>query len=276
MAKLFEFDVYSPKQIADRVENIGLTKARLPFISTVMLGLLAGGFISFGALYFTLVTSDPKVPFAIRQLIGGLSFSLGLILVVLAGAELFTGNNLLVIAWVSRKISSLELLRNWFIIWISNAFGALGLAVLVSLSQYSELNNGLVGIQAVKIASIKVSLPFWEAFIKGVLCNILVCLAVWISMAGRSVTDKVFAIIFPVSAFVAAGFEHSVANMYYIPLGIFLKNSGAVVGNDISNINSLDWIGYFKNIIPVTLGNIIGGGVLVALVYYLIYIKNNY
>jgi formate transporter len=194
------------------------------------LGVLAGGFIGPGALYFTLVTSDPSLGFAASRLLGGVTFSLGLILVVVAGAELFTGNNLLVMAWASGRITTKDLIRNWIIVYLANLAGALGLVFLVVLSHHWQMNNTAVGINAVKIAAAKTAIPFWEAFFKGIICNILVCLAVWLALAGRSVTDKIFAVIFPISAFVAAGFEHSIANMYFIPLGILLKDRVLVSG----------------------------------------------
>jgi len=269
VAEIFGSDAFSPQQIADKVEAVGVAKAHLPAVPTLMLGVLAGGFIGLGALYFMLVVSDPQLSFGVAGVLGGVAFSLGLILVVVAGAELFTGNNLLVMAWADRKITTSELLRNWILVYASNAVGAIGLALVVYLSHHADMNQGAVGLQYVKIAAAKTALPFWEAFFKGVLCNLLVCLAVWLALAGRSVTDRVLAIVFPISAFVAAGFEHCVANMYLIPLGIFLKDSVAATTNIDSA--SLNWSGFAGNLIPVTLGNIIGGSVMVALVYYTIY-----
>ena len=266
MAEIFGFDAYSPKEIEQRVETIGVAKARLPLRSLVTLGVLAGGFIGLGALYFTLATSDISLSFASSRLLGGFAFSLGLILVVAAGAELFTGNNLLVIAWASRRITTRELITNWIIVYLANFVGALGLVILVVLSHHWQMNNNAVGINAVKIAAAKAALPFFDAFFRGVLCNILVCLAVWLALAGRSVVDKIFAVIFPISAFVAAGFEHSIANMYFIPLGILLKDRTPVAGAE-----NLSWLGLCFNLLPVTLGNIIGGCVMVALVYYFTY-----
>ena len=266
MAEIFGFDCYSPKEIAERVETVGVTKARLPLFSLFILGVLAGGFIGLGALYFTLVTSDANLTFAASRMLGGLAFSLGLVLVVVAGAELFTGNNLLVMAWASKRITSGELAINWTVVYLANFLGALGLVALVYLSDHWRMNDGAVGANAVKIALAKATLPFWEAFFKGILCNILVCLAVWLALAGRSVADKILAIVFPISAFVAAGFEHSIANMYFIPLGILVKYQIAVSGSE-----QLSWTGFFANLLPVTIGNIIGGGLMVALVYYLVY-----
>lgn len=266
MTEIFGFDAYAPKEIAERVETVGVTKARLPLLSQIALGVLAGGFIGLGALYSTLVTSDTTLGFAAGRLLGGLVFSLGLILVVVAGAELFTGNNLLAMAWASQRINTRDLLRNWLVIYLANFAGALGLVALVYLSNHWQMNGAAVGIQAVKIAAAKTALPFGEAFFKGVLCNILVCLGVWLALAGRSIVDKICAIVFPISAFVAAGFEHSVANMYLLPLGILLKDKIAVAG-----VEHLNWNGLWTNLLPVTLGNIAGGSVMVALVYYFIY-----
>ncbi|MBI2223622.1 MAG: formate/nitrite transporter family protein [Betaproteobacteria bacterium] len=269
MAEILGFDAFSPKEIADKVHHVGVTKAHLPVLPTMMLGVLAGAFIGLGALFFTLVASDTQLSFGVARVLGGVAFSLGLILVIVGGAELFTGNNLLVMAWADGKITTAEILRNWALVYASNAVGAIGLAVVVYLSRHAGMNEGEVGLAYLKIAAAKTALPFWEAFFKGVLCNLLVCLAVWMALAGRSVTDKVFAIIFPISAFVAAGFEHSVANMYFIPLGIMLK--GGTVAPAGVDLASLDWGGFAGNLMPVTLGNIFGGSVMVALVYYLIY-----
>ena len=265
----FGFDAYSPDQIANRVEEIGVAKARLPTLATVMLGLLAGAFIALGAMYYTIVAADPSLGFAVTRVLGGLVFSIGLVLVTVAGAELFTGNNLLAMAWIDRRISTRELLRNWLIALCANAVGAAGVAVLVVLSGHPKMNCGAIALAAVKIAAAKTSLPFWQAFFAGVLCNVLVCMAVWLSLAGRSVIDKAVAIVLPISAFVAAGFEHSVANMYFIPLGMLLRDS--VDAGTVTAIELLHWEGYLRNLVPVTLGNIVGGSGLVALVYYVIY-----
>ncbi len=266
---IFGVDAFSPKEIAERVENIGVTKARLPLLTMTALGVLAGGFIGLGALYFTLVTSDARLSFAVARVLGGAVFSLGLLLVVVAGAELFTGNTLLVMAWVSRRITTPELLKNFAVVYAANLAGAVGLALLVALSEHWRMNGGSVGRNAVAIASAKTSLPFAEAFFKGVLCNVLVCLAVWLALAGRTVVDKLAAIVLPISAFVAAGLEHSVANMYFIPLGLLLKDRAAVEG--VAGLDGLTAGGMAQNLLPVTLGNIIGGSVMVALVYWLVY-----
>ena len=267
MSEIFGFDAFSPNEIAARVETIGVVKARLPLIPMLMLSVLAGAFIGLGALYFVIVKSDPSLGFASKQVLGGVTFSLGLILVVVAGAELFTGNNLLAMAWADGKISTLELLRNWAIVCAGNFIGAAGLALLVFLSRHPEMNNGGIAQEYLRIAEAKVAMPFWTAFFKGILCNVLVCMAVWMALAGRSVIDKVAAIVFPISAFVAAGFEHSIANMFFIPLAMLLQN----YDNIGLNANTITWAGFFGNLVPVILGNIVGGSVLVGLVYHLIY-----
>ncbi len=234
-----------------------------------MLGMLAGGFIGLGALYYTVVVSDANLGFAASRVLGGVVFSLGLILVIVAGAELFTGNNLLAMAWADGMISTRELARNWVVVYVANAVGAIGLAAVVYWSNHGAFNGGAVAQQYLKIAAAKTALPFMEALFKGLLCNVLVCLAVWLCMAGRTVTDKILAIIFPISAFVAAGFEHSVANMYFIALGIFLR--GHVAAPAGADLSTLDWSGFAANLVPVTLGNIVGGSLMVALVYHFIY-----
>jgi formate transporter len=267
MSEIFGSDAFSPKEIAARVESIGVAKAHLPILSMLMLSVLAGAFIGLGALYFVLVRSDPTLGFAAKQVLGGLVFSLGLILVVVAGAELFTGNNLLAMAWADGKISTGDLLRNWALVCVGNFIGAAGLALLVYLSRHAEMNNGAIGQEYVRIALAKSSMPFWTAFFKGVLCNVLVCMAVWMALAGRSVVDKAVVIVFPISAFVAAGFEHSIANMYLIPLAMLLQTFDHVA----VGAGSLTWAGFFGNLVPVILGNIIGGSVLVGLVYHVIY-----
>ncbi len=260
MTELFGLDAYSPKEIAARVSDVGVGKARLPLLTLALLGVLAGAFIGLGALMFTLVASDAGLGFAASRLLGGLAFSLGLILVTVAGAELFTGNNLLAMAWAAGRVSTRDVLVNWTVVCAANFVGAVGLAVLVWLSGHADLGDGAVGRAAMRIATDKVQLSWTELFVRGMLCNVLVCMAVWMALAGRSVTDKVLAIVFPITAFVAAGFEHSIANMYFLPLAALL---GAPLGaGDL-----------LHNLVPVTAGNIVGGSVLVALVYWLIYLR---
>lgn len=264
---IFDFEAYSPAQIAERVEAIGVRKARLPLAGLALLGVIAGADIGLGALYYMLVVSDPSLSFAAVRLLGGLVFSLGLILVIVAGAELFTGNNLLVMAWADGRITSGELMRNWVIVYFANAAGAIGLALLVYLADHGAFNGGRVAASYVRIGADKAAMPFAEAFFKGVLCNALVCLAVWLALAGHSVTDKILAIVFPISAFVAAGFEHSVANMYLLPLAMLWQSGAAAVPPD----TAITWSAILHNLAAVTLGNIAGGSLLVAAVYHVIY-----
>lgn len=273
-----KFDAYSPSEIAEKVQKVGVAKANLDFLSTFMLAVLAGAFISFGAVLATLVTHDSNLTFGLTSLLGGLVFCLGLILVVIAGAELFTGNSLIVMAFVERKISLYKLLRNWIIVYFGNLAGALTMVVWIYLAQHWAMHNYAVGAKAVMIANSKVNLPFLAAFSRGVLCNILVCLAVWLCFSGRSVIDKIAAIIYPITAFVALGFEHSIANMYFIPMGLFIKddpNVSAAISATVGNINlsNLTISGFMHNLLPVTLGNIAGGGILVGLVYWFIYAR---
>lgn len=266
MSDLFGFDAFSPAQIAERVETTGVAKARLPLLPMLTLSVLAGAFIGLGAMYFVIVRSDPAISFAIKQVLGGMAFALGLILVIVAGAELFTGNNLLIMAWADRKISTFELLRSWIVVCAGNLIGASGLALLVFLSGHPDINGGAIGREYLSIASAKVGMPFWTAFFRGILCNALVCLAVWMALAGRSVVDKVVAVVVPISAFVAAGFEHSVANMYLIPMAMLLQDVGGM-----ATVPAITWSGFLHNLLPVLLGNIVGGSVLVGLVYHVIY-----
>jgi formate/nitrite transporter len=270
MSEIFGSDAFSPKEVAERINNIGVAKIKLPLLSLFMLGILAGAFIGLGALYFVLIKSDPTLGFASSQVLGGIAFSLGLILVIVAGAELFTGNNLLVLAWAEGKITTFEVLKNWLVVCLANFIGAAGLAGLVFLSGHNEMNNGAIAEQYIKIAIIKSSLPFWSAFFKGVLCNVLVCMAVWMACAGRSVIDKAVAIVFPISAFVAAGFEHCIANMYIIPLAM-LEQTFTSTNLAMSTVT---WSGFFSNLVPVIIGNLVGGSLFVALVYHVIYRRN--
>ncbi|MGB6446840.1 MAG: formate/nitrite transporter family protein [Xanthobacteraceae bacterium] len=269
--EIFGLDAYAPSEIAEKVEQTGVAKAKLPLLPMFMLGVVAGGSIGLGALYYTIVASDASLGFAVSRVLGGLVFCLGLALVIVGGAELFTGNNLIVMAWANGRITTVELLRNWVVVFIGNLVGGIIMAMLVFLSHYLDLNDGKVELAALSVAKAKIELPFIVAFFKGVMCNILVCLAVWLAMGGRSVTDKILAVLLPISAFVAAGFEHCVANMYFIPLGIIAASMGKVPA--AFDASSLTLGGAIHNLIPVTLGNIVGGSVLVGLVYFSIYNK---
>ena len=272
MTELYGADAYSPTEIARRVEAVGEAKARLALLPLAMLGVLAGAFIGLGAMLFVLVKSDASMGFATSQLLGGLVFSLGLLMVVVAGAELFTGNNLLVMAWADGRIRIGQVLRNWTVVCLSNFAGAAGLAVLVFWSGHTDLNGGAVGQKVVQLALAKQDLPFWTALMRGVLCNVLVCMAVWMAMAGRSVVDKAVAVVFPVMAFVAAGFEHSIANMYLMPLAMLIQQVGSPTPVAAATVTSMGMLG---NLLPVILGNLLGGAGLVGLVYHVIYLRQS-
>jgi formate/nitrite transporter len=263
---IFGSEAFSPKEIARKIQAVGVVKARLPLFPMLVLGVLAGAFIGIGGMLFVLVKADSALSFAPSALLGGVAFSLGLVIVIVAGAELFTGNNLLVMAWADRQITTVELLRNWTVVFVGNFIGAAGFALLVYLSGHTALNDGAIAAKYLSIAAAKCALPFWPAFFRGVLCNVLVCLAVWMATAGRTVVDKVVAIVFPITAFVAAGFEHSVANLYLFPMAALIQTFGGGAGAD-----AVTWTGVIGNLVPVVLGNIVGGGVLVGLVYHLVY-----
>lgn len=264
--ELYGFDAYAPSEIARRVESVGVAKARLELLPLMMLGVLAGAFIGLGSMLSVIVKADPSLGFATSQFAAGGVFSLGLLLVVVAGAELFTGNNLLAMAWADGRITSREVVRNWVVVCATNFVGAAALALLVYLSGHTGMGSGAVGRAVVKIALAKQDLPWAEAFFRGVLCNVLVCMAVWMAMAGRSVVDKAMAVVFPVTAFVAAGFEHSIANMYLMPLAMLVQSGGLAGGEALVTVT-----GMAANLAIVIAGNLVGGSVLVALAYHVIY-----
>jgi formate/nitrite transporter len=270
-------DALLPGEMAVRAEYLGVRKAENSVRRTFSLAVLAGAFISFGGVFATnTAAGSSSLPFGVAKLLTGLVFCLGLVLVVIAGAELFTGNNLIMMAWASRKVTSKALLRNWGIVYLGNFVGSIGTAAMVFLARQYTFGDGAVGTTAIMIAAGKVSLGFVQAIILGILCNVLVCLAVWLTFSARSVIDKIMAVIFPVTAFVAAGFEHSIANMYFIPYGLMIKvfdpAFAASAGIDLSG---LTWRSFFLvNLLPVTIGNIIGGGVLVSVAYWSIFLKN--
>ena len=270
----FSNDAYKPKEIAERIEQISDSKSATDLSKVFVLALLAGAFIAFASVFYTVVVHNSTMSPGITRLVGGLSFCLGLILVVIAGAELFTGNNLLIMAYVDKKITLKQMVANWGAVFIGNLIGSLGVVFLIYLSDEWLMTGGAVGAKAILIANEKVNLSFTAAFARGILCNALVCLAVWLCFACHSVTDKILAIIFPVTAFVAMGFEHSVANMYFIPAGIIAQYNPEimkVVGTvDLSHLN---FMGFMANLLPVTLGNIAGGSVFVGMVYWFIYLK---
>ncbi|MFY8084710.1 MAG: formate/nitrite transporter family protein [Rubrivivax sp.] len=262
----FGFDAFSPREVAERIEVLGVAKARLPLSSMALLAVLAGAYIGFGSLFFLLVISDPSLPFAAARVLGGLVFSLGLLTVVVAGAELFTGNHLLAMAWADGRLRTGEVLRNWAVVCLGNALGAGLLAWAVAGADLGALNGGRLAQQAMKVAQAKADLPADVAFLRGVLCNVLVCLAVWMAAAGRSVVDKAVAVVPPVTAFVALGFEHSVANFFFFPLALLLEHTAAAAGLPAPSVGAI-----LGNLLPVIAGNLLGGSVLVAGVYWVVY-----
>lgn len=273
-------DALLPAEIAKKAEAVGAAKVRMDTTTLFVLALLGGAFIAFGAIFSTTVLagSSGALPYGVARLLAGSVFCLGLILVVVGGAELFTGNALMVMAVAAREVSLTQLLRAWLIVYLGNLAGAVGTAVMVYLSNHAMGGKGAIAATALRIANDKCSLPFEQAFFLGVLCNVLVCLAVWLAMGAHSTTDKIMAVFFPIAAFVAAGFEHSVANMYFIPLGMLLKwgmnDAGwAMLNLAAADLPALGWGGFVANLIPVTLGNIVGGGVLVGGVYWFIYLR---
>ncbi len=269
-------DNYTPQEIAELVEKKGVVKATAPWMTTLALAVLAGAFIALGGVFSTIVSTHSGAGFGVTRLLSGVAFSLGLILVVIAGAELFTGNTLVVMSVVSRRISVGMLLRHWAIVYVGNLAGALSIVALVYLGRWWAQDSNGGGATAVSVANAKASLGFAEAFFRGILANALVCLAVWLASSGRTVTDKVLAIVFPVAAFVAAGFEHSIANMYFLPLGLLLSHKAEVLqagGFAGGSLAHLTVSGTVNNLVASTLGNIVGGGVLVGLVYWFIYLR---
>ncbi|MBK6494099.1 MAG: formate/nitrite transporter family protein [Gemmatimonadetes bacterium] len=255
-------DAIPPREIARKAEQVGVAKANTDGLTLLVLAILAGAFIALAALLFTVVVTDPRLGFGVTRLIGGLSFCLGLVLVIVAGAELFTGNNLLAMAWASGLIDTRAVLRNWAIVYVGNVVGSLATVLLAWWGNIAALGDGAVGATAVQVATLKGGLTVGEALARGILCNALVCLAVWLAMGGRSVADKVLAILFPVTAFVAIGFEHSIANWFFLPFGMLLDSAGAVTIAAAA-----------RNLAAVTLGNIIGGTLLVAGVYWVAYLR---
>ena len=277
------FDALLPPAMAAKAEQAGVNKANLETISTFMLAVLAGAFIALGGVFSTTVTAGASgvLPFGVTKLLGGLVFCLGLILVVVAGAELFTGNNLIIMAWASGKVTTAQVLRNWIIVYLGNLIGSLGTALFMFLSGQYAFGGGAIGLNVLTIADAKVNLGLVQAIVLGILCNALVCLAVWLTYSARTTTDKILAILFPITAFVAAGFEHSVANMYFIPVGLFVKSGAPAefwrqIGKMATDYGDLTWQAFLiNNLLPVTIGNIIGGTVLVGVIYWWVYSRQS-
>ena len=257
-------DALGPAQTEAKAESLGVTKGSMPAGRLFVAGMLAGAFISFGAMFFCLFTSDSSLPFAVQRAGGGACFCLGLVLVLCCGAELFTGNSLMVCSLLSKRIGPGALLRNWAIVWLGNLAGSLLIVALVYASQMYSMNGGAVGQTMVSVAASKASLSPGVIFAKGILCNVLVCLAVWIGFSGRSIVDKVLGIFLPITAFVACGFEHCVANMFFLPSGLLMNALG------IGDAGAVALGGVVENILIATIGNIVGG-VAVGIAYWFAY-----
>lgn len=265
-------DIYSPADMREKAIRAAISKSQLSFFPLMLLSILAGAYIALGAVFSSVIAlgMPGTWPYGIMKALQGLAFSLGLILVVIGGAELFTGNNLIVIAWLDKKISFNSLLRNWGIVFLGNFIGSIVIALLMIYSREYLVSNGELGKSILNLAALKLNYSFTRALVLGTLCNILVCLAVWLSYSGRSTSDKVLAIIFPISAFIAAGFEHSVANMYIIPVALMLQGIDPVFSANAGlTLSGLTWSSFFfANLLPVTLGNILGGSIFVGCSYF--------
>jgi formate transporter len=270
-------DALPPAEVARRAEAVGETKAAMEAANVFVLGVLAGAFIAMGAIFATTVMAGGGgTAYGVIRLLGGLAFSLGLILVVVAGAELFTGNNLIVMAWASRRITITRLLGNWGLVYAGNAVGAFATACLMLLAKQYTFGDGAVGETALAIADAKTSLGFVQAIALGAFCNALVCLAVWLSYGAHTTTDKIVAVIPPIAAFVAAGFEHSVANMYFVPMGLLIKTDHSWIASaqGLPDQSDLTWTRFLvHNLLPVTIGNVVGGALMVGAVYWFVYLR---
>jgi len=293
MSEQISFDALLPPAMAAKAEDLGVKKAALPALNMFILAVLAGAFIGIGAIFATTVAAggmavkdaagaaafSTGLPFGITRLLVGIAFSVGLILVVVGGAELFTGNTLITIAFASKKVTLAQLLRNWTIVYFGNLVGSILTAYIVFLGKQYSFGNGAIGLAALNIGEAKTAFTFVQAVALGVMCNALVCMAVWMCYSARTTTDKILAIIPPIATFVAAGFEHSVANMYFIPLALFVKGSGdatffGAIGKTAESFTHLTWGNFFiANLLPVTIGNIIGGAIMVGLIYWFVYLR---
>jgi formate transporter len=278
--KEVSFDALVPAEMAVKAAETGVKKTGLDILRMFLLAILAGAFIAMGAIFATTVSAGASnLPYGVTRLLAGIAFTLGLILVVVSGSELFTGNNLIIIAFANRRISLGALLRNWGIVYLGNFVGAILTAYLMFVSRQYTFGAGSIGLTALSTGEAKTSLAFSQAIVLGIFCNALVCMAVWMCYSARSTIDKILAIIPPISAFVAAGFEHSIANMYFIPMALFIKQMGTpaffeAIKKTPSDFSHLTWSNFFLvNLVPVTIGNIIGGAVMVGLMYWFIYMS---
>jgi formate/nitrite transporter len=289
----FSIDSLLPPAMAAKAEDLGVKKAAIPYLNMFMLAILAGAFIGIGAIFATTVAAggmsvrdaagtaafSTGLPYGVVRLLTGLVFATGLILVVVGGAELFTGNNLIMMAFASGKVTVQGLLMNWVVVYLGNFVGSIITAYIVFLGKQYSFGSGAIGLTALNIGELKTGFTFIQAVALGIMCNALVCMAVWMCYSARSTTDKILAIIPPIACFVAAGFEHSIANMYFIPLALFVKYSGdtkffEAIGKTAADFPNLTWGNFFiKNLLPVTIGNIIGGAVMVGLVYWFVYLR---
>ena len=271
-----------PPEIAAKAEGDGVAKAGQDTVTLLVLGVLGGAFIAFGAIFSTvaLTGAEGALPYGLARVIAGLAFALGLGLVLLGGAQIFTGDVLMVMAWASGRLALPRILRAWALVWIGNLAGAVGTALLVLLAEHHMNGGGQVGVVALRTAEAKAALPFGKAVILGVLCNTLVCLAVWLSLSSRPPAHRLILLTLPIAAFVAAGFEHAVANMYYISIGLMIKARAAETFWQAAQLqptvfSHLDLAGFARNIAAVTIGNVIGGAVFVAGVYWLLYRRSS-
>jgi formate transporter len=295
MTDQISFDAILPPGMAAKAEDLGVKKANLAPINMFALAVLAGAFIGIGAIFATTVAAGGSsmnikdaagaaaftagLPYGVIRLLVGLVFTVGLILVVVGGAELFTGNTLITMAYASKKVTLVQLLRNWGIVYVGNFVGSVLTALIVFWGKQYTFGSGAIGLAALNIGESKTALEFGQAVALGIMCNALVCMAVWMCYSARTTTDKILAIIPPIATFVAAGFEHSIANMYFIPLALFVKNSGnaeffKMIGKTAADFPHLTWSNFFvMNLLPVTIGNIIGGGFMVGLIYWFVYLR---
>jgi formate transporter len=291
--QLVTFDAILPAAMALRAEENGVRRAGMDPVTLLVLSVLGGAFVAFGAIFATTVSAgsipvtsidgttalSAGLPYGIVRLLTGLAFTVGLILVVIGGAELFTGNNLIVMAWASGRVTSRDLLTNWVIAFSGNFVGAFFAAGLMFYSTQYTFGGGSVGLVALTTAHAKTSLAFMPALTLGIMCNALVCLAIWMCYSARTTIDRIITIVPPIAAFAAAGFEHSIANIYFIPMGLFIKAGApdsfwASIGKTAADFPNLTWDNFLiGNLIPVTIGNIIGGSVMVGAVYWFVYLR---
>ena len=270
-------DALPPAEMARKAEDVGVAKAGMDVAKVFVLAVLAGAFIAMGAIFATTVMAGGEaLPYGVKRLLGGLTFSLGLILVVVAGSELFTGNVLVVMAWASRRVTTARFAANLVLVYLGNLVGALLTAALMLAAKQYTFGGGAVGREVLTIAAAKTNLGFGQAIALGMFCNALVCLAVWLTYSARTTTDRILAVIPPIAAFAAAGFEHSVANMYFIPIGLLVKTQhGWLAGQEgLPNLSGLTWGSFITdNLVPVTIGNLIGGAIMVGALYWFVYLR---